>query len=373
MNGSEREGPETRHGLMRITRFRTTTASTTTLYLLLFVCLPRLGAQTESSGPAGRASTTAERLPDLTRIRERAARMNPLQSLLISRGGTLLLEEYYRGLRPNQAVNVKSISKSLLNPLVGIAIRDGHLSGVDQPIAELLPEYFRGNIDERKREVTLHHVLSMRTGIQSTSFRNYGAWVSSPDWVHDALRRRMVCAPETCMEYSTGNSHLISVILTRVTGQSTLQYARSALYDALGIRLRPWDRDPQGYYLGGNNMVLTPRDLLTFGELYSNDGRHNGQQLVPEEWIRVSFKRYVKSPWNGHDFGYLFWTDEFGGETVHFAWGYGGQYVFIVPRLDLVIVMTSSLMNRPRVNHTGAIRRFMHTLVIPTFRDAPNN
>ncbi|MGH7540904.1 MAG: serine hydrolase domain-containing protein, partial [Gemmatimonadota bacterium] len=304
--------------------------------------------------------------------RERARDMPPLNSLLAARRGEIVLEEYFRGMRADRAVNVKSISKTLLSPLVGIAIERGLITGPEQPLAELLPDYYRrleqaGRLDARKRDITLHHLLSMTAGIESTSFGNYGAWVSSRDWVWDQLRRPTVCAPGRCFEYSTGNTHLLSAILQRTSGHDLRRFAGEAFFGPLGIRLPEWDRDPQGRYLGGNNMALRPRDLLGFGQLFLDGGRHEGRQLVPEAWIEASWRPNATSPWNGHRYGYLWWMDDWGGERAYFAWGYGGQYIVLVPRLDLVAVVTSALGARGERGHTRRLRDFFDEYLIPAF------
>ena len=308
----------------------------------------------------------------MERMLAEAGDMRALTSLIVARRGSVVVENYYRGLRPSQTVNVKSASKTLLSPMVGIAIRDGLLEGVDQPLSALLPDYYealaaRGALDPRKNEIELRHVLSMRTGIETASFGNYGAWVASADWAYDQLRRSMVCDPGDCHEYSTGNTHLLSVILTRRSGKSLRRYMLDELFRPMGIPLAEWDRDPQGRYLGGNNMSLRPRDMLKFGQLYVDGGRFEGRQLVPEKWIEASWKPTGSSPWNGHGYGYLWWMRRWGGERAYFAWGFGGQFIVVVPRLDLVIVATSSLRNRTR-GHTRRMWRFFDRYAVPTFR-----
>lgn len=300
-----------------------------------------------------------------------ADQLTPLSSLLVMQGGEMVVERYYRGMRADRTTNMKSVSKTLLSPLIGIAIEDGLIAGIDEPIGDLLPEY-RDRLEQsddgtRKERLRLHHVLSMTTGIESTSFGNYGAWVSSRDWVWDQLRRPFVCRPG-CFEYSTGNTHLLSAILTERSGKSLRRYAVDEFFGPLGISLPQWDRDPQGRYLGGNNMALRPRDLLRVGEVFLSGGRWRGEQLVPEDWIERSWRPNATSPWNGHGYGYLWWTDEWGGESAYFAWGYGGQYLVIVPSLDLVAVVTSSLARTQR-GHTRRLRDFFDDYLIPAFTD----
>lgn len=301
-----------------------------------------------------------------------ADRIGPLSSLLVWHRGELAVERYYRGMRADEHVNLKSVSKTLLSPLIGIAIRDSLIEGVDVPLRDLLPELFArldaSDVDDsRKHQIRLEHLLDMSTGLETTSFGNYGAWASSPNWGWDQLRRPMECDPGTCYQYSTGVTHLLGLALARAAGTDLRTYARQVLYDPMDIELPPWDRDPQGNFLGGNNMSLTPGDLLSIGILYLDDGWYDGRQIVPAEWIEASWQPRFRSPWNGQGYGHLWWTADWGDETVHSAWGYGGQFLVVVPRLDLAIVATSSL-DRAENGHTRRMRRFFDRFVVPAFR-----
>jgi CubicO group peptidase (beta-lactamase class C family) len=153
----------------------------------------------------------------------------------------------------------------------------------------------------------------------------------------------MVSEPGTSMEYSTGTSHILSAILTRVSGVSTRQFAQRTLMQPLGISLAPWQRDPQGIYMGGNEMQLTPRQMLEIGELYLNGGRAGSARVVPPAWMTTSCQPRTVSRWNpDQQYGYGWWIRDFGGVRACFAWGYGGQYILVFRELDLVVVTTSS-------------------------------
>ncbi|HEX7242189.1 MAG TPA: serine hydrolase, partial [Longimicrobiaceae bacterium] len=294
-----------------------------------------------------------------------AATLPRLTGIIVSQHGRIEAERYFRGAGPDRRTNVKSASKSVLSALVGVAIREGHLKGVDQPVAELLPEYFGAGTDPRKRAITVGHLLSMTAGLESTSFGNYGRWVSSRDWVRAALDRPLVAEPGGDMVYSTGSTHLLSAVLTRATGRSTYAYAREKLAEPLGIELRPWQRDPQGIYFGGNDMYLTPREMLRFGEMYLNGGEHGGREVVPRAWVEESFRSRASSPWSGHEYGYGWWMRRSGTHPVYFAWGYGGQYVFVVPGLRLVAVFTS-VADAPRdPRHLPAIHDLVDRYLVP--------
>ena len=299
---------------------------------LVAVCLVAGGLQ--ASG-----QTSAQSFPDVRRV---AATLPRLHSLVVSHRGEVVFEHYGRGHSATRPANVKSASKSVISALAGIAIERGLIKGVNQPIVDLLPELAKDR-DPRKRTITTEHLLTMRSGLESTSGPNYGRWVTSGNWVAHALARPMVAEPGTTMQYSTGTSHILSALLTRVTKMSTWQFANAALGKPLGIQLARWPQDPQGIYFGGNDMLLTPRQMVAFGELYLNDGRVKGQQVVPEAWVKTSCVPRTSSRFDpGREYGYGWWIDEVGGATACYAWGYGGQFILVFDALDLVVTATSS-------------------------------
>lgn len=331
------------------------------------------GAVVEPALPPAEGSLEPARLDSML---VEAERIRPLSSLLAWHRGELVLERYYRGMRADRVVNLKSVSKTLLSPLVGIALRDSLIPSVDVPLRELVPELYRrldGSEadDPRKDEIRLRHLLDMASGLETTSFHNYGEWAASRDWGWDQLRRPLECTPGRCYQYSTGVTHLVGIALAEATGRSLRDYAREVLFEPLDARLPTWDRSPRGYYLGGNNMALRPRDLLKVGVLYLNEGRHEGRQLVPAEWIERSWRPRFRSPWNGMGYGHLWWASDWGGEEVFSAWGYGGQFLVVVPRLDLAVVATSSLARGER-GHNRRMRRFFDRHVVPAFQAVPD-
>jgi CubicO group peptidase (beta-lactamase class C family) len=307
-----------------------------------------------------------------------AARALPkLHSLLVSHRGTVVFERYYNGARADRPANVKSASKSVVSALVGIAIERGLIPGVRTPIASYFPAVAT---DPAKRRITVEDLLTMRPGLEGTSGRQYGAWVTSRNWVDYALARPMLAAPGVSMDYSTGNTHLLSAILTKAAKQSTLRFANDALARPLGFTLPPWPTDPQGIYFGGNDMLMTPRQLLAFGELYLRGGRVNGRQVVPAEWVAKSCEGRprelpswargagpggVPDPLRDRGYGYAWWVHHLGGHDTCFAWGYGGQYVFVVPGLDLVIVTTASPnVSEERRDHRRQVVEMLTRLVV---------
>ena len=293
------------------------------------------------------------------------AAMPRLHSLLVSRGGELILERYYHGARPTRLANIKSAAKSVISALVGIAIERGLIPGVKQPIAAFFPDLVAGNGDSPKRAITVEDLLTMRSGLETTSNRNYGAWVKSPNWVRHTLAQPLVASPRTQMIYSTGNSHILSAILTKATGKSTWQFAQETLAKPLGFALAPWARDPQGIYFGGNEMVMTPRQMLAFGELYRNNGEVNGRRILSKEFIDDTFEPRGRSRISGREYGYGWWMREMAGRQAYYAWGFGGQYIVLVPSLELTVVSTSSAtVGEDRRDHRSTVDDIIEQLIV---------
>jgi CubicO group peptidase (beta-lactamase class C family) len=301
---------------------------------LLWTLLPGQVPASGRQAPAGPALTLD--------LRAAAASLPQLRSLLVSWRGQPVAEYYAGGVRPGTPANVKSASKSVIAALVGVAIERRLIPGVQTPIATYFPE-LRRDPDRRKAAITIEDLLTMRSGLQSTSGPNYGGWVRSRNWVRYVLAQPVVSEPGTDMEYSTGTSHLLSAILTRVSGGSTWQFAQAALARPLGFSLARWPQDPQGIYFGGNEMLLTPRQMVSIGELFLHEGRVGGRQVVPAAWVAASCVPRTASVFDSsRRYGYGWWIQEFRGGTACFAWGYGGQYIMVFKDLDLVVTATSS-------------------------------
>ena len=309
------------------------------------------------------SSATPAREPAFEQTLAAAKDLPRLHSLLVSRRGEVVLERYFNGTRATRPANVKSVSKSVISTLVGIAIHRKLIPGVDAPIVSWFSE-LKADREKTKQTITVEDLLTMRSGLESTSNRNYGAWVQSRNWVQYALRRPLLAAPGTSMQYSTGNSHLLSAILTAATRSSTWRFANDHLGKPLGFSFPQWPRDPQGIYFGGNDMLMTPRQMLAFGELYLNRGRAGTSQVVPESWVEQSFVPRGRSPISGSEYGYGWWIREMGGRRAYYAWGFGGQYIFVVPDLDLVVVTTSaSTVAEDRRSHRVSVFDLVDQLI----------
>ncbi len=279
-------------------------------------------------------------------------RVPHIDSLLIVRGGYLVYEHYQQ----DQASlhNVKSVTKSVTSALAGIAIQAGDLDNIDEKIGFLLPEVFATIPDRAKREISVPDLLTMRSGLEWVEYGPSAIQMTaSPDWVRFVLERPLIHPPGTQFNYSTGDTQLLAAVIQNLTGMTLLDYAALYLFGPLGITARRWPSDPQGINVGGAELKLTPRDMAKFGYLYLNGGTWSGDQIVSAAWVRESgVYRTLFDPESPDDcetlgYGYLWWLRPQGPHESMIAVGYGGQFVYVIPALDIVVVMTGIISGAP--------------------------
>ena len=295
-----------------------------------------------------------------------AERLPNLRSIIVMRGGEeLVARQFNGGPDLDRTVNIKSASKSVISAMVGIAINRGLLAGTGQPVLSELARYAPDDPDPRLRQLHVGHLLSMQAGLERTSGSNYGRWVSSPNWVRYVLSRPFVDEPGGAMLYSTGSTHLLSAMLTEASGRSTWALAQEWLARPLNIAIPQWERDPQGISLGGNQMAMSPRAMARFGELYRLGGTIDGQRVLPKEWIDQSWQPKTTSPWSGEQYGYGWFISQVAGYPLYYAWGYGGQMIYIIPDLALTVVMTSETNVERGTGHVDALRTLLADGIVP--------
>jgi len=311
------------------------------------------------------ASPAAQPSAALDRVLDQAGDLAALETVVIARHGRIIAERGYRGHSPARPTNIKSASKIVISALVGIAIDKGILDGTGQRVAALLPGDLPADPDPRLRQVTVGHLLSMQAGLGSTSGPGYGAWVGSRNWVRAALARPFVDQPGGGMIYSTGSTHLLSAILARHGGRPTLDLARAWLGAIDGFAIASWIRDPQGIHLGGNEMAMSPRSLLALGEIYRNGGvTADGTRVMSQRWVEASWALRTQSRYTGDGYGYGWFLRRIAGQDVRYGWGFGGQMLYVVPALDLTVVMTSDdRASAARSGHRDALHDLLGQII----------
>ncbi|MBT8413464.1 MAG: beta-lactamase family protein [Boseongicola sp.] len=292
-------------------------------------------------------------------------------SLVVYQDGKEVLSEVFRGPSIDRAVPIKSVSKTIVAALTGAALDRGEIPSLDATIGDLAAGLIPRNADPLVATITIENLVTMQAGLERTSGGNYGGWVSSSNWVANALTRPMVARPGSGMLYSTGSYHVLGAILSEVSGESLLSLARARLGRPLGIDIPAWTRDPQGRYLGGNEMALTPSAMVRFGEMYLNGGRAGGVQVLSADWVRRSIQPVTRSVFSGLGYGYGWFLGQSGGTDYALARGYGGQVICIIPDLAVTLAITSDPTRPARSGgYFGDLVELIERSVIPVARAA---
>jgi CubicO group peptidase (beta-lactamase class C family) len=273
---------------------------------------------------------------------------NDIDSMLVTRHGRIVLEASYAPFRTGLRHRFYSATKSVTSTLVGMALADGLLDGTDHKVVDFFADRTIANLDDAKKAMTVQHLLDMTSGLAwqegvNGGAESYSAMARSPNWQQFILDRPMTTPPGSRFYYSTGNSHLLSAILGKVTGRSTLDYARERLFGPLGIADVLWRTDPQGVPIGGNDLYLQPRDMAKIGYLWLRGGLWEGKQILPAAWIEGvrSADVDMHESWSADiRYGRQFWVIP--RRDTFMAVGFHRQLVVVRPGLDIVAVATGS-------------------------------
>ena len=286
----------------------------------------------------------------IARLYYDASKLKNAYSVLVLKNGKLIGEKYFNEGAVDQQLNIHSVTKSFTSALVGIALERGELKSLDQKMMEFFPEFADRIRDPRKNEITIRQLLQMRAGYP---------WEESTEQLLNLLLTGfhtdtlvevpLVRDPGTDFDYSNLSSHILGLILARASGTDLKSYAQEHLFEPLGVEPGFWQQDWDGNILGFSDLHLTARDLAAFGLLYMNEGRYNGRQIVPAEWVQDSLQIYSRNAWkirvgkNWGDpcYGYQWWSVQAGNHRYHMAWGHGGEQIILLKDLDMIIVVTA--------------------------------
>jgi CubicO group peptidase (beta-lactamase class C family) len=286
-----------------------------------------------------------------------------IQSMIVARGGEIELERYFRDRRPTDLSNVHSVTKSVVATLAGITIGNGSAQ-----LSTTLGNVFDDLVfdDQRKAAITIENLLTMTSGLDARTPHDIDEIADrGASWTEGPLAAPLQADPGDRFIYNNGAAHVLGVTLARATGMSLRQLAEEQLFQPLGIETYRWPTDPDGNVLGYGHLELRPRDLVRLGELYLNHGRCGNEQLVPSSFVEPATTPHTDGgPPEGMRYGYLWWVTTDCGYHAFFAGGFGGQYVTVIPELDLVVVTTGDV--DVFTNTSRNLRKLVTEVVIPT-------
>ncbi len=335
------------------------------LATFLFACNTSTTLSTTTTPPL---STTAD---PIDAILDDAAEIESIYNILISKDGELIKERYYDGYQTQTSHNnVYSVTKSVTSLLLGIAIDKGYIDSVDQSIGDFIDLSSYDNSEELA-EIKIWHLLTMSAGLNWDS-GNLSGEITRLRTANDPLMlilgRDIDFTPGTSFNYSDGEAHLVSIIITEATGMSTLDFANTYLFGPLGIEIALWGTDRMDYEIGGCDLYLSGRDMIKIGLLVLNGGMYDDTQIVSSGWIELSTADHT-SIFSSADYGYFWWLSEIAGHTLISARGWGGQQIYIVPDYDLVITTSANgwLSDSDAASQFSSLQYIVTSRLIPCF------
>jgi CubicO group peptidase (beta-lactamase class C family) len=334
------------------------------LGLALLIAASAAAGQTQEEWPVSAPPEQGLSQEVLLRMDQHIRTQLPhLRSLLIVRHGRLVFEKYYGDASRDGLQNMQSMTKSVSSALVGIALKKGLLTSLDDRVADYYPEYRQVIQDDRMKVVTIRQLLTMSSGIDEARL-SFDKAFANP--VEEILRWRLLYEPGHGFRYSSAAAHLLGGVLRAATHGSVLDFARAELFGPLGMREVVWYADRTGLQSGGMSGLWRSRDLLKFGELYLRRGYWRGRSIVPAEYVADSVKVHNEGNFFGThvQYGYGWWINKISGHDAFWAAGYGGQYLMVVPDVDLVALCTSDWKQAEYPEHFALVERFLLPSVI---------
>jgi CubicO group peptidase (beta-lactamase class C family) len=284
----------------------------------------------------------SEKLNDM--LAETLGKKYHLDSLTIIRNGTMVLDVYFYPFKKDARHIIHSCTKSITSAAFGIAVDRGYIKDLDQPVYQIFPERKITGLDDAKKAITIKHLLTMTSGLQTDDsyiyrWRGLNEMVQADDWLQFVLDRPMAEHPGTRFEYSNCVTFLLSAIIQKTTGMNTFEFMQKYLFGPLDVSDVKWESSPNGISVGYGAMSMMPHDMAKIGWLYLNNGRWGDRQLVPEKWVTDSTRKHINATlFEGY--GYQWWVTP---GKYYAAVGYSGQFIFVVPDKNMVAVFTSVL------------------------------
>jgi CubicO group peptidase (beta-lactamase class C family) len=301
---------------------------------------------TPGAWPTGSSEDLGFAADLIGRIEARLPEFPAVTGVLVIRQGRLAAETYRGGYDAASLVNIRSVTKSVTSTLVGIALAQGDIERIDVTVGDVIPDRIPPDADPAVATITLESFLSMTSGLWWDTQDDWPMLLAAEDWVANTLRQPIIAPQGTQFIYNTGGSHLAGVMLATMVGQPLAEYAASRLFGPLGILPGNWMRSPQGEVNGGSGLELLPRDTAKLGQLLLTGGLWNDQRIVDQSYslaatTRQSDGEAVTGGNIGVPYGFQWWITDATGYDAFFALGFGGQYVYVVPELDLVVVVAA--------------------------------
>ncbi len=306
---------------------------------------------------------------------EQAGKISGIKSLVVSKDEEIIKEQYWHSGGADKQHDVRSVTKSVMSLLIGIAIDKGFITSAEDSIGKYLKQVVP-DMKEQYLSIKIKHLLTMSGGFSGNELAvpsEYITWFNSANQVNYVLNKPIVTQPGQTFKYNSGALHLLSVILSVAVNMNTQDFAKQYLFDPLGIAQNYWEKDKQGYYNGGAGLNITPHDMIKIGQLILNHGEFNGNRIISKDWVDKTIQTNISTnnaqPY-GSGYGFCWWTGQNSKGNYAFANGYGGQFIVVFPDLNLVVTATNEWNN---IDISSANNNWMQTLdlimkqIVPEF------
>jgi CubicO group peptidase (beta-lactamase class C family) len=285
-----------------------------------------------------------------------------IRSIIIQHDEKIVFRENSQGLNNDSYHHIASITKSITGTIIGNALANGYISDLDRKICFFFPEVTEYNRNKHLNDLTVKNILTMTTGM-SWAEKSSDLWDKSADILKVIFDRDMDSVPGGVFNYNTAAVHLLSLLIRRCTKMSLVDYANRFIFDEMEIQSGEWSKDAEGNPFGGHSAHFKIEDLLKIGMLYQKKGLWENKQLLPANYVEdATFIQNSGGVPENCKYGYLLWINSIIGFKTYFASGFGGQYIYNVDDLNLIIVITSS-RDKPHFEN----RKLIENVIVPQF------
>ncbi len=318
------------------------------------------------------SAPSEEGVSDLTQVISNAANLTRLTSLVVVKNGKVITEEYFKGFKKDSLHDVRSVTKSVMSILVGIAIDQGKIESVNSKIGDFLSDDAKYGLSPAQKEITIRDLLTMSAGFEWDEWNSsdYNDWILSGEQLQFLLDRPLVDDPGTQFSYNSASTYLLGLVLSEAVELPFYEFADTVLFNNFSAKEVGWEGFSNGTVNGGSGIRLETLDMAKIGQLLLQKGRSGDTNIVSENWVNdMTTPAY---PWRviefgairNYTYGRLWWVQDDPTHPAYLAWGFGGQYIYVVPNLNLVVVITTDWRNSTAAGGAALLEQQALDLII---------
>lgn len=300
-----------------------------------------------------------------------------LYAIAVTKNHTLIYEHYFNQKSAAELFNDQSLTKGIISILIGIAIDKGFISSLDEKIVRFFPE-LKQDPDQRKQTITIRQIMNQASGLYHEDLTRLDKYLSLPDPSVYTLQQPLMTDPGSVFHYCNAASHLLSVIITKASRSSTLEFARKYLFGLMKIEQVKWMKMNDGYYDGSGllSIRLSVTDMNRIGVLLLDSGRYNGKQIVSSSYVQQLLNpgRLYPTDWGfpGSEYALCWYHKNYRGIMVVYGLGWGGQFNFIIPSLHAVITVNESVNDATAITQSILFQEKIFPMILAELERSEN-